>query len=62
MIGVSSDVIDKIIKIVKDGGGEVFENGYINFCGVRNNVTNDTFNDVISFLIGLLLQLNWLKN
>ena len=45
MIGVSSDVIDKIIKIVKDGGGEVFENGYINFCGVRSNVTNDTFND-----------------
>ena len=48
MIGVSSDVIDKIIKIVKDGGGEVFEQeGYINFCGVRNNVTNDTFNDVL---------------
>ena len=48
MIGVSSDVIDKIIKIVKDGGGEVFENdGYINFCGVRNNATNDTFNDVL---------------
>ena len=46
MIGVDSDVIEKIIKIVKDGGGEVFENdGYINFCGVRNNVTNDTFND-----------------
>ena len=36
----------KIIKIVKSGGGEVFENeGYINFCGVRNNATNDTFND-----------------
>ena len=48
MIGVSSDVIDKIIKIVKDGGGEVFEQeGYINFCGVRNNATNDTFNDVL---------------
>lgn len=48
MISVSSDVIDKIIKIVKDGGGEVFENdGYINFCGVRNNATNDTFNDVL---------------
>lgn len=48
MISVSSDVIDKIIKIVKDGGGEVFENdGYINFCGVRNNTTNDTFNDVL---------------
>lgn len=46
MISVSSDVIDKIIKIVRDGGGEVFENdGYINFCGVRNNATNDTFND-----------------
>ena len=30
MISVSSDVIDKIIKIVKDGGGEVFEKeGYI---------------------------------
>lgn len=48
MVGVSNDVIDKIIKIVKDGGGEVFENdGYINFCGVRNNATNDTFNDVL---------------
>ena len=48
MISVSSDVIDKIIKIVKDGGGEVFEKeGYINFCGVRNNVTDDTFNDVL---------------
>ena len=48
MISVSSDVIDKIIKIVKGGGGEVFEQeGYINFCGVRNNETNDTFNDVL---------------
>ena len=48
MLTVSSDVIDKIIKIVKDGGGEVFEKeGYINFCGVRNNTTNDTFNDVL---------------
>ena len=48
MISVSSDVIDKIIKIVKDGGGEVFEKeGYINFLGVRNNATNDTFNDVL---------------
>ena len=48
MIGVTSDVIDKIIKIVKDGGGEVFENdGYINFCGVRDNATNDTFNDTL---------------
>ena len=57
MIGVSSDVIDKIIKIVKDGGGEVFEQeGYINFCGVRNNVANDTFNDVISFLIKYYLM------
>lgn len=46
MVEVSSDVIYKIIKIVKDGGGEVFEQeGYINFCGVRNNVTNDSFND-----------------
>ena len=48
MVEVSSDVIDKIIKIVKSGGGQVFENdGYINFCGVRNNETNDTFNDVL---------------
>ena len=48
MLTVSSDVIDKIIKIVKDGGGEVFEtDGYINFCGVRNNVTDDTFNDTL---------------
>ena len=48
MVEVSSDVIDKIIKIVKEGGGEVYENdGYINFCGVRNNETNDTFNDVL---------------
>ena len=48
MVGVSNDVIDKIIKIVKDGGGEVYEQeGYINFCGVRNNSTNDTFNDVL---------------
>jgi hypothetical protein len=45
---VSNDVIDKIIKIVKDGGGEVYEQpGYVNFCGVRNNATNDTFNDVL---------------
>ena len=48
MVNVSSDVIDKIIKIVRDGGGEVFEQeGYINFCGVRNNITNDTFNDTL---------------
>jgi hypothetical protein len=48
MLTVSSDVIDKIIKIVKDGGGKVFEDeGYINFCGVRNNVTNDSFNDTL---------------
>lgn len=48
MVEVSSDVIDKIIKIVKEGGGQVYENdGYINFCGVRNNATNDTFNDVL---------------
>lgn len=45
---VSSEELDKVIKIVKDGGGEVFENeGYINFCGVRNNSTNDTFNDIL---------------
>ena len=45
---VSKDVIDKIIKIVKSGGGEVYEQpGYINFCGVRNNVTDNTFNDVL---------------
>lgn len=48
MVSVSSDVIDKIIKIVKDGGGEVFEKeGYINFLGVRNNATNDSFNDTL---------------
>ena len=48
MVEVSSDVIDKIIKIVKNGGGKVFEDeGYINFCGVRNNATNDTFNDTL---------------
>ena len=48
LIKVSNDIINKIIKIVKDGGGKVFEQeGYINFCGVRNNVTNDTFNDVL---------------
>ena len=46
---VSSEELEKIIKIVKDGGGEVFEKeGYINFCGVRNNKTNDTFNDTLS--------------
>ena len=46
MIEVSSDVIDKIIKVVKDGGGEIFEqDGYINFCGVRNYTTDNTFND-----------------
>ena len=45
---VSSEELDKVIKIVKDGGGEVFEKeGYINFCGVRNNSTNDTFNDIL---------------
>ena len=48
MVSVSGDIIDKIIKIVKDGGGEVFEReGYINFFGVRNNETNDTFNDTL---------------
>ena len=48
MIEVSKDVIDKIIKIVKDGGGEVYEQpGYINFCGVRNNKTDNTFNDTL---------------
>ena len=48
MISVSSDVIDKIIKIVKAGGGQIFENdGYINFCGVRNNKTDNTFNDTL---------------
>lgn len=46
MIEVTGDIIDKIIKIVKSGGGEVYEQpGYINLCGVRNNATNDTFND-----------------
>lgn len=48
MVEVSNDVIEKIIKIVKDGGGEVYEqDGYINFCGVRNNVTDNTFNDTL---------------
>lgn len=48
MVEVTGDTIDKIIRIVRDGGGEVFEQpGYINFCGVRNNVTNDTFNDTL---------------
>jgi hypothetical protein len=48
MVGVSSDVIDKIIKLVKDGGGEVYEQeGYINFCGVRNNHTDNSFNDTL---------------
>jgi hypothetical protein len=48
MNSVSKDVADKIIKIVRDGGGEVYEQeGYINFCGVRNNSTNDTFNDTL---------------
>ena len=45
---VSDDVLDVIIGIVKNGGGEVFEqDGYINLCGVRNNATNDTFNDTL---------------
>ena len=45
---VSKDVLDKIIKIVKSGGGEVYEQpGFVNFCGVRNNATNDTFNDTL---------------
>lgn len=48
MVEVSADVIDKIIKIVRDGGGTVFEeDGYINFCGVRNNSTDNTFNDTL---------------
>ena len=48
LLEVSNSELDKIIKIVKDGGGEVFEKkGYINFCGVRNNKTNDTFNDIL---------------
>ena len=48
MVEVSSDIIDKIIKIVKNGGGEVYDKeGYINFCGVRNNTTNDSFNDTL---------------
>lgn len=48
MIEVSSDVLDKIIKIVKSGGGEVYEKeGYINLCGVRNNVTDNSFNDTL---------------
>lgn len=46
MNNVSKDVIDKIIKMVKDGGGEVYEQpGYINFFAVRNIVTDNTFND-----------------
>ena len=48
MVEVTGDIIDKIIRIVRDGGGEVYEQpGYINFCGVRNNATNDTFNDTL---------------
>ena len=48
MVEVSIDVINKIIDIVKKGGGEVYEqDGYINFFGVRNNATNDTFNDTL---------------
>ena len=46
MKGVSQEVTDKIIKIVKGGGGEVYEQpGYINFFGVRNYKTDNTFND-----------------
>ena len=48
MTGVSKDIIEKIIKIVKAGGGEVYEQpGYINFFAVRNYVTDNTFNDVL---------------
>jgi hypothetical protein len=48
MTGVSNDVIEKIIKIVNAGGGEVYEQpGYINFFAVRSYVTNDTFNDAL---------------
>ncbi len=48
LVDVSKEELDKIIKIVKGGGGEVYEqDGYINFCGVRNNVTNNTFNDTL---------------
>ena len=45
---VSNDVIDKIIQIVQNGGGEVYEQpGYINFCGVRNYTTDNSFNDTL---------------
>ena len=46
MIGVSNDIIEKIIKIVKAGGGGVFEQpNYINFFAVRYTKTDDSFND-----------------
>lgn len=48
MLEVSGDIINKIIDIVKSGGGEVYEqNGYINFFGVRDNKTDNTFNDTL---------------
>ena len=48
MESVSIDIINKIIDIVKSGGGTVYEQpGYINFCGVRNYICDNTFNDIL---------------
>lgn len=48
MVTVSNDVLNKLMEIVKSGGGKIDEsNGHINLLGVRNNVTNDSFNDTL---------------
>ena len=48
MLTVSNDVVNKIIKIVQDGGGSIYEQeGYINLFGVRSPVTDNTFNDTL---------------
>ena len=46
MVEVSIDELNKVMNVVKSGGGQIYEqDGYINFVGVRNYVPDDTFND-----------------
>ena len=48
MLEVSNDVTNKLIEIIKNNGGKVYEQErYLNFFGVRDVIYNNTFNDTL---------------
>ena len=48
MLEVSNDVTNKLIEIIKNNGGKVYEQErYLNFFGVRDTIYNNTFNDTL---------------